>query len=62
MRSEAQKKADARYKEKLKNQGIKSGRSFILYCYDESDADVIKILESKANKSGYLKELVRKDK
>lgn len=61
MRSEAARRANAKYKKKLKEEGIEQGRSFMLYCHLINDADVIAVLESKSNKSGYLKELVRKD-
>ena len=61
MRREAARRANAKYKKKLKEEGIEQGRSFMLYCHLINDADVIALLESKENKSGYLKELVRRD-
>lgn len=61
MRSEAAKRANAKYKRKLKEEGIEKGKSYMLYCHIVTDADVIAVLESKENKSGYLKELVRRD-
>ena len=56
MRTEAQKRAQARYEKSgaIKRVEIKLNK--------KRDEDIIKILERKENVSGYIKSLIRKDK
>ena len=56
MRTEAQKRAQARYE--------KSGafKRIEIKLNKKRDADIIKILEREENVSGYIKSLIRKDK
>lgn len=52
-RSEAAKRADAKYK-------AKNTRQFIMRFYP-GDADILAHLEDRPNKQGYVKELIRED-
>lgn len=36
-------------------------RTYVFRCNNEGDADLIAWLESKENRAGYVKELIRKD-
>lgn len=54
MTTEASKRASANYHKKCKR--------LLLVMNPDKDADVIEKLESVGNKSGYIKELIRKDK
>lgn len=51
--SEAQKKASAKYR--------KNNVKAIMFNLYPSDSDLIEFLEGKENRSGYIKELIRKD-
>ena len=51
--TEASERASAKYKKKCKK--------LLLVMNPDKDADVIERLESVGNKSGYIKELIRKD-
>ena len=51
MKTEAQKKADKKYNAKL--------RTFCLKLNSEKDADVIAFLEKQANKTEFIKAMVR---
>lgn len=53
MASEASKRATANYHRKCKK--------LLLVMNPDKDADVIEMLESVGNKSGYIKELIRRD-
>lgn len=53
MASEARKRATANYHRKCKK--------LLLVMNPDRDADVIERLESVGNKSGYIKELIRRD-
>lgn len=57
----AQKEAQKRYETKLREEGRTRKKDFNLRCHVENDRDVIEWMEQQENKSGYLKELVRKD-
>lgn len=58
-RSEALKRAQARYqKKKCVKKRLKH---YILACHIVNDADIIEILSKKENKSGYIKQLIRND-
>lgn len=56
MRTEALKKAQARYE---KSGAIKKR---VTLKFTRADEDIIKFLEGKDNVSGYIKSLIRKDK
>ena len=51
--SEAQKKASAKYR--------KNNVKAIMFNLYPSDGDLIEFLEGKENRSGYIKDLIRKD-
>lgn len=57
MTTEAQKAACRRYYAKKK----KVVKAYLFRLNRESDADVISVLDSKANKTDYLRKLVRND-
>ncbi len=61
MRSEAVKRAQEKYKKKLKKMGVKTNKTFILNCHLQNDKDIIEVLENKENKNGYIKKLIRED-
>lgn len=54
MVSEAQKKASAKYNSAMIKQ-------LKLNLNKKTDIDIIRILEAKSNKQGYIKDLIRKD-
>lgn len=58
-RSEAKKKAQAKYEAggavKARNKG------YYVKCHIIHDADIIAVLEAQENKNGYIKELIRRD-
>ena len=58
-RTEAEKRAQARYEKKRNKSGITKG--FYLKCHTVHDADVIERLGSVENTNGYIKELIRAD-
>lgn len=58
-RSEATKKAQARYAKKNAGKGVTRG--YYLKCHTVHDADIIAALEAQENKNGYIKELIRAD-
>lgn len=60
-RSEALKRAQARYQAKRQKAGEVPQKTFVLKCHVENDADVIAVLNEQENKSGYIKELIRMD-
>ena len=62
MRSEATKKAQKRYQEKLQRAGKLPRKTFLLSCHTEHDADIIEALTAEPNANGYLKELIREDR
>ena len=59
MRSEALKKAQRNYEQKLKEQGIKRSKFYQVKCHLEHDADIIRFMDNIENKSGLLKQLIR---
>lgn len=61
MRSEALKKAQNKYEKSLREKGITRNKFIQMKCHIVNDKDVLEYLQKKENKSGYLKELVRKD-
>lgn len=61
MRNESTKRAQKAYADRLKEKGIKTTKDFHLKCHLVHDKDIIKQLESKSNKNGYLKNLIRED-
>ena len=61
MRSEAVKRAQKAYVEKLKRKGIKKTKDYHLQCHLVHDKDIINQLEKQSNKNGYLKRLIRED-
>ncbi len=58
-RSEAEKRAQARYAKKNAGNGVTRG--FYLKCHTVHDADIIAALEAQKNQNGYIKELIRAD-
>lgn len=60
-RSEAMKRAQKKYQEKLERKNAVPRRVFKLSFHNQHDEDVIAHLEEQANVNGYIKELVRKD-
>lgn len=58
-RSEALKRAQARYQKK--KCVISRKKTYILACHIYNDADIIEILSKKDNVNGYIKNLIRKD-
>lgn len=61
MRSEAVKRAQAKYEAKLRASGKKISKEFILKCHLKNDADIIEELKKQDNKNGYIKRLIRED-
>lgn len=61
MRQKSVKEAQKRYEQKLKDQGIKNNKTFILKCHVVHDKDIINQLENEENKNGYIKNLIRED-
>ena len=60
-KNDPRKEAQKRYETKLREEGRTRKKDFNLRCHVDHDKDVIEWMESQENKSGYLKELVRKD-
>lgn len=60
-RSEAMKRAQARYQAKRQKAGAEPLKTYSLKCHIENDADVISALDEQENKNGYIKELIRMD-
>lgn len=58
-RSEAVKRAQAKYDEKYRKSG--ATKSYHFKCHTIHDADIIEELESKESKNGYIKDLIRAD-
>lgn len=58
-RSEAVKRAQARYAKKNAGNGVTKG--FYLKCHTTNDKDVIDALAAQENVNGYIKELIRRD-
>lgn len=58
-RSEALKRAQAKYQRKIISKNILKQYNFKFHIVH--DADIIKVLESKKNKNGYIKKLIRDD-
>ena len=54
MRSESQKKADKKY---IKNKTT----MLVVKLFNSTDSDIISKLQAVPNKSGYVKQLIRKD-
>lgn len=61
MKTEAQRRAAEKYRKKLRDQGIKKDKSYMVFCNIVNDADVIAVLDAQENKSGFLKNLIRQD-
>lgn len=61
MRSESTKRAQVKYEEKLKANGVKTAKTYILKCHKKHDEDIITFLNRLENKNGYLKQLIRED-
>ena len=59
VRTEARKRAQAKYDEKYRKRGLT--KSYHFKCHKEHDADIIEVLEAQENKNGYIKDLIRKD-
>ena len=58
-RSEALKRAQAKYQRKMIVRNILKQYNFKFHIVH--DADIIKVLESQKNKNGYIKKLIRDD-
>ena len=58
-RTQSEKKAQTKYYKKY--QGMKLIKGYYLKCHIKHDADIICVLESKKNKNGYIKSLIRND-
>lgn len=58
-RSEALKRAQAKYQRKISVRNILKQYNFKFHIVH--DADIIKVLESQKNKNGYIKKLIRED-
>lgn len=58
-RTEAEKRAQAKYEKKRNASGITKG--YYIKCHTIHDADVIERLETIENRNGYLKDLIRND-
>lgn len=58
-RSEALKRAQAKYQRKMSVRNILKQYNFKFHIVH--DADIIKVLESQKNKNGYIKKLIRDD-
>lgn len=58
-RSEALKRAQAKYQRKMSVRNILKQYNFKFHIIH--DADIIKVLEAKKNKNGYIKNLIRND-
>lgn len=56
-RTEATKRAQARYAKKNAGNGVTKG--FYLKCHTTHDRDIIAVLEAQDNKNGFIKELIR---
>lgn len=61
MRSEALKRAQKRYQERLQKTGKLPQKTFLLSCHTKHDADIISVLEEQENVNGYIKDLIRAD-
>lgn len=58
-RSDAVKRAQARYEKKRAGSGVTKG--YYVKCHAVHDKDIIAALEAQENKNGYIKELIRAD-
>lgn len=61
MKSEALKRAQKRYQEKLKRTGSNPRKGYHLSLHTTHDADIIAFLEARKNINGYVKDLIRAD-
>lgn len=58
-RTEAQKRAQAKYQKKRNKKSVT--KSYCFTFHHEHDQDIIERLQSQENKSGYVKRLIRED-
>lgn len=59
-RTQSEKQAQMKYDKKYR--GMRLIKGYYLKCHIIHDADIICVLESKKNKNGYIKSLIRNDR